>query len=200
MSNRIIASIAAAAIGAAVVTGCSDDTSTPHTTHSSSATTGAASTQSDDAQFNKADVMFAQMMYPHHAQAVDMAAMVDGRTDNAEVVALASAISAAQEPEMTQMAAWLESWDQPAPSEGMDGHTMDGGGMMSQEQMDSLLTLSGPEFDRQWLTMMIEHHSGAVEMAGTEIADGSNADAQELAREIVSSQQREIDAMQKLLG
>ena len=66
--------------------------------------------------------------------------------------------------------------------------------------MDALSAATGAEFDRQWLTMMIEHHEGAIEMANIEIADGSNPDAQEMAREIVASQQQEIDTMQALLG
>ena len=102
------------------------------------------------------------------------------------------------------MTAWLAEWGQPAsPSDmgemsGMDHSS--GMGMMSQQDMDALTGLSGPEFDRQWLTMMIEHHEGAIEMANNEIADGSNPDAQEMARTIVATQQQEIDTMQRMLG
>ena len=81
---------------------------------------------------------------------------------------------------------------------GMD-HSADSG-MMTQQDMDALMAATGPEFDRQWLTMMIAHHTGAIEMANTEIVDGSNPDAQEMARTIVSTQQQEIETMQRLLG
>ncbi|MBY3985512.1 DUF305 domain-containing protein [Rhodococcus fascians] len=211
MRTTLVASLAAATVSAFLVAGCSSDTtsdSSMSTTSSASvqdsASASASESESESAEFNDADVMFARMMYPHHAQAVDMADMVQGRTDNPDVVALASAIQAAQQPEMDRMTAWLAEWGQPAPSSGMGEMSgMDhssGMGMMSQQDMDALTGLSGPEFDRQWLTMMIEHHEGAIEMASTEIADGSNPDAQEMARTIVATQQQEIDTMQRMLG
>nr|WP_314144538.1 DUF305 domain-containing protein [uncultured Rhodococcus sp.] len=212
MRTTLVASLAAATVSVFLAAGCSSDTSDmPMDGHSmgSQNSSSASSDQADaSAEFNDADVMFARMMYPHHAQAVEMAAMVEGRTDNSDVVALASAIEAAQQPEMDRMTAWLAEWGQPAPSSdmgemgGMDhssGMGM-GMGMMTQQDMDALSAATGAEFDRQWLTMMIEHHEGAIEMANIEIADGSNPDAQEMAREIVASQQQEIDTMQALLG
>lgn len=156
------------------------------------------------ASFSDADVMFATMMYPHHAQAVEMADMVEGRTSNPDVIALAGEIAAAQQPEMDQLASWLSQWGQPAPS--TDAGSMDGmdhgsgSGMMTEQDMQSLMAASGAEFDRQWLTMMIEHHRGAVTMAEREIADGENPDAIALARTIVETQNAEIARMQALLG
>ncbi|NIL91834.1 hypothetical protein RhoFasSB10_04183 [Rhodococcus fascians] len=207
MRTTLVASLAAATVSAFLVAGCSSDTtsdSSTSTTSSASVQDSASESESASAEFNDADVMFARMMYPHHAQAVDMADMVRDRTDNPDVVALASAIQAAQQPEMDRMTAWLAEWGQPAPPSdmgemsGMDHSS--GMGMMSQQDMDALNGLSGPEFDRQWLTMMIEHHEGAIEMANNEIADGSNPDAQEMARTIVATQQQEIDTMQRMLG
>ncbi|WP_037163403.1 DUF305 domain-containing protein [Rhodococcoides fascians] len=204
MRKKVIASIAAATVSAFLVVGCSDNSTDSsmdgHSMGSMSSAPMSSAQASTSAQFNDADVMFAQMMYPHHAQAVEMAAMADGRTDNPEVLSLASAIEAAQQPEMDQLTAWLAEWGQPAPSAGMSGmdHSS-GSGMMTQQDMDALMAASGPEFDRQWLTMMIAHHTGAIEMANTEIADGSNPDAQDMARTIVATQQQEIDTMQRLL-
>ncbi|MDZ7931640.1 MAG: DUF305 domain-containing protein [Rhodococcus sp. (in: high G+C Gram-positive bacteria)] len=208
MRTTLVASLAAATVSVFLVAGCSSDTSDmPMDGHSvgSPNSSSASTTQSDaSAEFNDADVMFARMMYPHHAQAVEMAAMVQGRTDNPDVVALASAIEAGQQPEMDRMTVWLAEWGQPAPSSdigemsGMDHSS--GMGMMTQQDMDALSAATGAEFDRQWLTMMIEHHEGAIEMANIEIADGSNPDAQEMARTIVATQQQEIDTMRTLLG
>ncbi|OZD85271.1 DUF305 domain-containing protein [Rhodococcus sp. 05-2256-B2] len=208
MRTKVIASIAAAAASAFLVVGCSDngaDSSMDgHSMGSMSSTSASSAPASSTAQFNDADVMFAQMMYPHHAQAVEMADMAEGRTDNPDVLSLASAIAGAQQPEMDQMTTWLTEWGKPAPSAdmsqmgGMD-HSSDSG-MMTAQDMDALMAASGPEFDRQWLTMMIAHHTGAIEMANTEIADGSNPDALEMARTIVATQQQEIDTMQRLLG
>ena len=216
MRTKMIAAFAAAAASALIVVGCSDNSTESsmdgHSMNSSSASSSApASPQADaSARFNDADVMFAQMMYPHHAQAVEMADMANGRTDNPEVLSLASAIAAAQQPEMDQMTTWLTEWGQPMPDMdrgdmgdmgdmgGMDHSS--GSGMMTAQDMDALMAASGPEFDRQWLTMMIAHHTGAIEMANTEIADGSNPDALEMARTIVATQQQEIDTMRALLG
>ncbi|MGU3432503.1 DUF305 domain-containing protein [Actinomycetes bacterium M1A6_2h] len=204
MRTKIMASFAAVAAGAIVLAGCSNDSSMDMGSTSSTSSAPSSSSTTASAQFNDADVMFAQMMYPHHAQAVQMADMVAGRTDNADITALASQISAAQQPEMDQMTAWLAEWGRPAPSSdmgsmsGMDHRS--GNGMMTPQDMDALMAASGEEFDRQWLTLMIAHHTGAIEMANTEIADGSNPDALEMARGIVASQQQEIDTMKSLLG
>ena len=203
MRTRLVASLAAATVSAFLLAGCSSDTSSDSSSEGTSSASSSSASDSSSAEFNDADVMFAQMMYPHHAQAVEMAAMVQGRTDNSDVVALASAIEAAQQPEMDRMTAWLTEWGQPRPDMNMDMGGMDhssGMGMMTQQDMDALSAATGAEFDRQWLTMMIEHHEGAIEMANTEIADGSNPDAQEMARTIVASQQQEIDTMRTLLG
>ncbi|OZF01519.1 DUF305 domain-containing protein [Rhodococcus sp. 15-1154-1] len=200
MHTKIAASIAAATVGAFLLSGCSD-TSTDSSMDGQSTETMSSSAS---AEFNDADVMFARMMYPHHAQAVEMAEMVQGRSDNPDVQALASAIAAAQQPEMDQLTSWLAEWGQPTPSGdmgtmgGMDHGS--GMGMMTQQDMDTLAGLTGPEFDRQWSTMMIAHHTGAIEMAQAEIANGSNQDAQQMARTIVETQQQEIDTMQQLLG
>ncbi|MEH6822202.1 MAG: DUF305 domain-containing protein, partial [Dietzia psychralcaliphila] len=211
---KVLVSLAAAAASVLIVAGCSNDSADSpmdgQSMNSSSSAPMSSTRATASAQFNDADVMFAQMMYPHHAQAVEMADMANGRTDNPEVLSLASAIAAAQQPEMDQMTTWLTEWGQPMPDMdrgdmgdmgdmgGMDHSS--GSGMMTAQDMDALMAASGPEFDRQWLTMMIAHHTGAIEMANTEIADGSNPDALEMARTIVATQQQEIDTMQRLLG
>src|SRR5699024_1838936 len=108
------------------------------------------------ARFNDADVAFLDGMYPHHAQAIEMTDMVDGRTGNLDLIALAEQIEAAQQPEMDQMTALLAEWGRPAPNSGSGpGHGMGGGkndgaghqmsGMMTDEQMDALMAAHGPE-------------------------------------------------------
>src|SRR3546814_20746836 len=102
---------------------------------------------------------------------------------------------------MAQLQQWLQQWGKPAPSADMDSmdHGSDGmRGMMSEQDMTELEAKNGAEFDQAWLTMMIEHHTGAIEMANTEIADGSNEQAKEMARTIVQTQQAEIDTMKSL--
>ncbi|WP_016883501.1 MULTISPECIES: DUF305 domain-containing protein [unclassified Rhodococcus (in: high G+C Gram-positive bacteria)] len=197
MRTTITALIAAAAGAALVLAGCGTDSA--GTSSTSGASTSAVESQ---AQFNDADVAFLEGMYPHHAQAVEMADMVAGHTDNADVVALAAAIKAAQQPEMDRMTTWLQQWGRPVPTFDMSGmHGMNhGDGMMSADQMDALTALTGTEFDRQWLTMMIEHHEGAIDMANTELADGENPEVKQMATGIVTAQQKEIADMQAELG
>ena len=196
-TSTITALIAAAAGAALVLAGCGTDS--PGTSSTPGASTSAVESQ---AQFNDADVAFLEGMYPHHAQAVEMADMVAGHTDNADVVALAAAIKATQQPEMDRITAWLQQWGQPVSTADMSGmHDMDhGDGRMSADQMDALTALSGTEFDRRWLTMMIEHHEGAIHMADTELADGENPEVKQMASDIVTAQQKEIADMRAALG
>lgn len=179
--------------GAVVLTGCSGGSDTNDTDAGSSA--------SQSAEFNDADVAFAQGMIVHHEGALEMAQMADGRAQNPQVLDLADRIEAAQDPEIKTMTGWLEDWDQPTSADESGGMDMEGGMDMGGMNMDmsGLEAASGAEFDRMWLEMMTEHHRGAVDMAETEIADGQNADAIALAEQIVESQSAEIDEMETLL-
>jgi uncharacterized protein (DUF305 family) len=146
---------------------------------------------------NSQDVMFAQMMIPHHQQALVMAEQAATKASSPQVKKLAAQIEQAQEPEIQKMTGWLKTWGQAVPTGGTDmGH---GDGMMSEQDMKKLGTLSGKEFDEAFLQMMIKHHQGAITMAKTEQASGSSADAKALADSIVTSQSAEITTMQHLL-
>lgn len=160
--------------------------------------------------FNDADVAFAQGMIPHHEQAIEMADIAIENAGSEEVAALARQIKDAQDPEIETLQEWLADWGQSEmPSNdmgGMDhdsdattGGGMSGGGMMSDQDMADLEAVTGPEFDKMFLEMMIEHHKGAIEMAKLEKADGQNPDAMDLAEEIIAAQEGEIAEMQTLL-
>ncbi|MGR6316917.1 DUF305 domain-containing protein [Micromonospora soli] len=156
------------------------------------------------ASFGDADVMFAQLMIPHHGQAVEMAELAETRAADPELRKLAAQIKAAQAPEIATMTGWLRAWGRPAPS-ASGGHGMPGmghgmPGMMSSDDMAELAAASGADFDRQFLTMMIAHHEGAITMAKDDLAQGAYPDAKALAQQIVTAQQGEIDTMKKLLG
>lgn len=196
LTSSTVATLAiAACVTALTATGCNGATSTPSTptTSSSPASSTANATRSD---FNDADVTFLQMMYPHHAQAIDMAKMVPGRSQKAELVALAGNIEAAQAPEMSQMTTLLARFGKPDP--GNTGIAMPG--MMTGDQMSALTGLSGPPFDRLWMQMMIEHHSGAITMSDNELRDGANPDVKKMADAIISGQRAEIVQMRGMLG
>jgi len=152
---------------------------------------------------NDGDLVFLHGMIGHHAQAVEMSdlALAASAGASASVKDLATRIKAAQQPEIDEMTKWLVGWGQPVDLADHDGHDMASmDGMMSDEDMKRLATLVGPEFDREWLSMMIEHHRGAVKQSQDVLASGSDAGVRELANRIIAAQQPEIDEMQKLLG
>ena len=155
---------------------------------------------------NDADVTFAQEMIPHHQQAIEMADLAESRAESQEVKDLATDIEAAQGPEIETLTGWLESWGEDVPEEGMssmdhgDMSSDDMGGMMTDDEMADLEAASGAEFEQMFLTMMIEHHEGAIEMAKTEQSEGKFPEAVDMAKEIETTQAEEIQAMQDLLN
>ena len=187
LTRRISATfVALTAVGA--LAACSDSNDSP----------------SNAGSFNEADVTFAQDMIRHHRQATEMAALAPTRSVDVEILTLAENIEAAQAPEIETMTGWLREWGEEVPPEmsgDMDhsGHA-DMPGMMSAEDMTALEGTSGREFDEMFLTMMIEHHTGAIEMAKTEENEGKYADAVKLAATIQQEQADEIALMEQLLG
>ncbi len=192
--KRPFSMIALALVAAVALAGCGDAQDSTNSTGN----TGNTSTS-----FNDADLTFAQSMIPHHQQAVEMAKMARLQASSADVKELALKIEAAQGPEIATMSGWLDAWGKDVPSgSGMGG--MDHGssgmpGMMDKDDMILLYSATGAGFDRIFLTMMIEHHEGAIEMAKTEQADGEYQDAVALASKIESDQTAEIAMMRDLL-
>jgi uncharacterized protein (DUF305 family) len=195
-----------------------------HSSAPATATASATAAPSSDAH-NDADVMFAQHMIPHHQQAIEMSDMVLGKQGiDPKVTELANQIKAAQGPEIQQMQGWLTQWgNPPMPSMpsmttgNMPGHDMPGmsgmpgmpdtpatsgmpmSGMMSEADMTALQNAQGAEAGKLFLTQMIAHHEGAITMAQNEIKDGKYPAAIELAKAIVTAQQKEIDTMKGML-
>ena len=199
--KRLISSIALALAAALTLAGCGGN----------DASTSSATSSSSSSNFNDADVTFAQSMIPHHQQAVQMAKMATTKASSPEVQQLAGKVEAAQGPEIETMTGWLEDWGKKAPSDSTSGmghgsdHDMDSmgsgdmPGMMTDADMKKLDGASGPGFDQMFLTMMIEHHTGAIDMAKTEQSDGKNADAVALAKKIEADQTAEVAQMKQLL-
>ena len=171
-------------IGFQFVNKNSDDMPMSHMSHGSSQTK----------EFSGADIMFAQMMIPHHEQALLMSELARTRSENAEVKNLAEQIFAAQSPEIAQMKTWLDK-----TNSGMSmGHDMGMNGMLSDEEIQKLKDSKGKSFDRLFLEGMINHHEGAIHMAEM-IIDSDNEEVKKLGLSIQSSQQKEIELMKELL-
>ncbi|MFG2302424.1 DUF305 domain-containing protein [Actinacidiphila glaucinigra] len=200
------AALATIAAAAALVLAACGGTDHAGGTHTAPAAT--ASTPASAGQYNQADVTFAQQMIPHHRQAVAMAEVAETRASSDEVKSLADKIKQAQDPEINTMSGWLTAWGKDVPQDiGMD-HEMPGmdhgdassmPGMMGSDQMGDLDGASGKAFDTMFLTMMIEHHQGAIDMAKTEKNQGAYAPAKALAGDIVTAQTAEITQMRKML-
>lgn len=167
----------------------------------SASASGSATAAAASGAFNDADVMFAQMMIPHHEQALEMAKLAEGRAEDPEVKNLVTAIHQAQDPEIQKMKAWLKGWGKPESA----GHGTGGGGghgmagMMSEQDMKDLAAAKGKAFDRTFAELMIAHHNGAVDMAEDERKNGRNVTAKALADDVVRTQSAEVAALRKIL-
>ncbi|WP_245852032.1 DUF305 domain-containing protein [Isoptericola jiangsuensis] len=189
LMRRALAPVVALAVVGALAA-CSD-------TEPSGPGTRAAASSQDSAAFNMADVMFAQMMIPHHEQAIEMSDVLLGKDGiDPEVVDLAEQIKQAQGPEIETMSGWLDEWDM-----GMDGAGHDAvHGMMSGSDMESLEEADGAQAQTLFLEQMIVHHEGAVDMAADEVDDGRFPATVEMAQTIVETQTDEIRFMEDLLA
>jgi len=156
-----------------------------------------------------------QGMIMHHAQAVEMTALIESHTQNKDLHLLGARISKSQSDEMKFMKRWLEARGEPEqapmpqmpsmemPGMDMSTHQMLMPGMLTPKQMDALRKAKGAEFDHLFLTGMIQHHNGALvmvkdlfETAGA----GQDAELFNFATDVDSGQRAEIKIMQTMLG
>ena len=160
--------------------------------------------------FSPKDVEFLQGMIMHHAQAVEMTALIEARTENKEVRLLGARISQSQSDEMNFMKRWLALRKQPLMPN-MEVGEMDMSdhehhtlmpGMLTPKQMEALKKAKGAEFDRLFLSGMIQHHQGALDMVKDLFATtgaGQDAELFNFATDVDSGQRAEIKIMQTLL-
>ncbi|CAN5607632.1 DUF305 domain-containing protein [soil metagenome] len=161
------------------------------------------------------DVEFMQGMIMHHAQAVEMVALMDERTQNKELRRLGARISHSQSDEMNFMKRWLVARGQPTemktpemkgmdmPGMDMSHHGMLMPGMLTARQMDALQKSKGAEFDRLFLTGMIQHHTGALTMVKelyNTAGAGQDAELFGFTTDVDTGQRAEIRIMQTMLG
>jgi uncharacterized protein (DUF305 family) len=174
-----------------------------------------ASTRGVLPPLSRKDVEFMQGMIMHHAQAVEMTALIDSRTTNKDLRLLGARISHSQAEEIRFMKRWLEARGQSTEMQmpGMEGTDMAGldisshhmlmPGMLTRKQMTALKNAKGAEFDRLFLTGMIQHHGGALTMV-KELYDtagaGQDAELFNFTTDVDSGQRAEIRIMQTMLG
>jgi uncharacterized protein (DUF305 family) len=145
--------------------------------------------------YTGADIMFLQMMIPHHQQAVDISNLALKTSKDSELLALATTIRDAQTAEIAQMKQWLND-----AGAGTDmGHSMDGmGGMLDDAELSALAAATGKNFDVLWLRGMIGHHDGAIHMT-TMIRDASNEEIKAFGENVIKDQSAQITQMEAML-
>jgi uncharacterized protein (DUF305 family) len=155
-------------------------------------------------QYTGADIKFMQGMIGHHAQAVEMVALVPSRTSSDDVRKLALRIDVSQQDEMKMMHEWLLARGQQIPD--ARAHHMMGAalmpGMLTPEEMERLAAANGAEFDRLFLAGMIRHHGGAITMVHDLFATDGAGQTPEIfsyASDVDADQRMEIDRMGSLL-
>ena len=183
--------------------------------------TAAESLEMTRSRHTQADVRFMQHMIVHHQQAVDMVALIEGRSTDAGVAAIGARIARSQDDEMALMRTWLEQRGEPVEADdlhhhhhhgdhsGHAQHSADPGdiavmpGMLSPNQMATLEAASGPEFDWLFLEGMIYHHQGAIDMVNELMAFPDSAEdvvMSEFVGHVVADQRAEILRMQSMLS
>jgi uncharacterized protein (DUF305 family) len=156
-------------------------------------------------QFTPADVRFMQGMIGHHAQALEMTALVPSRTSSEDLKKLAMRIDVSQADEIKMMERWLQNRGQAVPGPHamhMHGATLMPG-MLTPEQMSALTAAKGAAFDRLFLEGMIQHHGGALTMVHDLFATpgaGQEADIFGFASDVDADQRVEIDRMRRMLA
>jgi len=156
---------------------------------------GHMNTSTTSSKYTGADIMFLQMMIPHHQQAVDISNLAMKTSKDAELLALAKKIAADQAAEIIQMKVWLKD-----AGAGTDmGHSMDGmGGMLNDAELSALNAETGTKFDILWLKGMTGHHDGAIHMT-TMIRDASNPDIKAFGEKVIADQTAQIEQMKVML-
>ena len=192
MTRRIATLASVSLISALALGGCSAAATQGHDHSSMGASSSASATTST---MSDGDIMFAQMMIPHHEQAIEMSTLAQTRSQNAGLLAVADQIKAAQAPEIALMTAWLVDAGAPMAM----GHDMGDDGMLSEEEMAAISNATGTEFDKLYLNGMIAHHEGAIAMAKT-VQNSKNADVKALSDNIIASQTAEIETLKQLLA
>ena len=143
------------------------------------------------------DLQFIDTMSAHHQSAIDMAKMVDGKTQNAELKKFAGQIIADQSKEIAQMKEWREKWyaGKPAAKNMEMTGMMDSMKMMMGDGMKKMETASGKDFDLMFVDMMTPHHAGAVTMAKEALTKAEHPEIKTLSNQIIKAQDAEIKMM-----
>ena len=207
----VLAAVAACSTGRQAVQTSAPVAPNPVVMRGDSAAIANAKTDRDRYAFTEADVNFISGMIHHHAQAIVMAKLAPSHGASSAIQTLAGRVINAQTDEIALMSQWLRDRKQPVPEPspagmkmkmGGEEHVMLMPGMLTEEQMKQLEAAKGPEFDKLFLTLMIQHHNGAVSMVKdlfNTYGAGLDETVFKLASDVNVDQTTEIARMQKML-
>lgn len=156
---------------------------------------GPAATQAVSPDVNETDVMFVQMIVPHHRQGIAIAEAGAARSTRPEVKVLAEAIVATQTDEITRLEGWLRTWQKP-PTADASAHAAHGGMPgTTEKEIAGLRKVDQGKLDKAFLNMLIAHQDDAVQLARFETTGGSNRDAVAYAKQVDESRTAQIQQM-----
>lgn len=207
VTRRAVLAATASVVVALALSGCGTDEGNLHGTMTggrsaagpSPSTSSTASSSPSATDHDEADLTFALAMLPHDLQAEEMAGLVETRSADRRLKALATGIARAQHAEVEQLTALLGAW-RAAPDAARSDSRHPGGadGMLTEARLSALGDLDGETFRSQWLRLMTAHHRGALALARAELASGTNPAARALATSVVAARQAEVDRMKAL--
>lgn len=184
-----------AAVGVAVVlSACGQATDATPAANAPAGDMASMNTSSSEGSesANEADVTFAQMMILDHKMVAQMAKLAEQKAASDDLKALAPQLRKGQSKTATMLQGMLKDWDATASAD-MAGMEMPGS--MSTEDMATLKSLKGMDFDMMFAQMMVKHHEASIEMARDEQAKGTNAEAKTMAADMVTEQQAQVEKL-----
>jgi uncharacterized protein (DUF305 family) len=189
---RLHATVVLAAV--LLVAGCGTEPAAP-----AGGTAAPAASAGASGAFNDTDVMFLQMLGPHHTQGIEIVKLGAERATSEEIRTLAKAIQVTQAEEVTRISGWLTAWKQPAAAD--PAAHAEHGGMpgTSEKEISTLRATKGASFDRDFLNMLIAHQDDAVQLARMETVGGTNTEAKAYAKQVDDSRSAQIKQMLKLV-
>ena len=163
-----------------------------------------SSTAAAPDSFGAADILFVQMMIPHHQDAVTMAELARTRSQNPGIRGVAEQISSIQQPQIDTMISWVQAVGRPtAPPDFNTGHGVGEHavpGTMTFTDLVRLRESSGARFDRKFLTVMIRHHRGTLRAAKAELAEVSSPEVKAIGQDMVAKQKAELKTLRQILA
>jgi uncharacterized protein (DUF305 family) len=187
---RLPATVVLAAV--LLVAGCGTQPDAPDAVSAPAPIVGASA---GSGEFNDTDVMFLQMLVPHHEQGIAIVKIGAEQATREDIKTLAKAIEVTQTEEATRMSGWLRDWKQPATADAA-AHAAHGGMPGTTEQeMTRLRAKKGAEFDSDFLHTLIAHQDDAVQLARMETVSGSNPTAKAYATSVDESRSAQIKQM-----